>query len=579
MLFDPDQLADVFQRGDQQLARQPRLLLALRPVARLRDGRGADRGVLGDAQRATQTAHADHVGAAERAGQQLLGRRLVELGGVHRDLEQGEQRPHTGLGGQRQLIGRHHDGDARGRQRPAQRRKLADGRADQHGHPPPRHALKQVSAAQGVGHHGGLLAGAAGEQHLDLARPVAFVAPGRDQVAVALDRRDGEAGGETARGLEDRRRHAAAHPQRDHRRGGAVAGAEALGEVEDGVDVGAAEAVDGLVGVADDDQIAAVAGEVAQQGLLRGVGVLVFVDQHDVVGGAFALADRAVGEQRGRGADQIGVVEREHRIDVETGVVTPQEAARRHPVGAAVQAAQLGQVVAVEAALRGAGQEVTQLLREPAGGEDLAHAGRPVRRAVLQLAVEQAADLHELFGRGEQARRLLAGEDGLAAQQRIGVGVEGEGERGARGAAQAGGDTLPELAGRLPAEGEHQDALGVHTAPFDTVDDGLHYGGRLAGAGTRQHEQRARLVRHHGTLMLIQLRRRGGRRPPTAHQPPGLTTHSSAFHQTTGEDRATLPVPVDNLSRRDRYAAGRRHHGCSRHHGVRRKGRVRTRPV
>ena len=50
-------------------------------------------------------------------------------------------------------------------------------------------------------------------------------------------------------------------------------------EVEDAAHVGAAEAVDRLVGVADDGQVAAVAGERPQQRDLAGVGVLVLVDE------------------------------------------------------------------------------------------------------------------------------------------------------------------------------------------------------------------------------------------------------------------------------------------------------------
>ena len=44
-------------------------------------------------------------------------------------------------------------------------------------------------------------------------------------------------------------------------------------------DLGAPEAVDRLVGVADDDQVAAVAGDGPEQGDLARVGVLVLVDE------------------------------------------------------------------------------------------------------------------------------------------------------------------------------------------------------------------------------------------------------------------------------------------------------------
>ena len=56
-------------------------------------------------------------------------------------------------------------------------------------------------------------------------------------------------------------------------------GAEVAREVEDAADLGAPEGVDRLVGVADDDEVAAVAGESLEQADLARVGVLVLVDE------------------------------------------------------------------------------------------------------------------------------------------------------------------------------------------------------------------------------------------------------------------------------------------------------------
>ena len=53
-------------------------------------------------------------------------------------------------------------------------------------------------------------------------------------------------------------------------------------EVEDAAHLRTAEAVDGLVGVSDHGEVAAVAADRAEQLDLTGVGVLVFVDE-DVV--------------------------------------------------------------------------------------------------------------------------------------------------------------------------------------------------------------------------------------------------------------------------------------------------------
>jgi hypothetical protein len=59
-----------------------------------------------------------------------------------------------------------------------------------------------------------------------------------------------------------------------------VPGAEPAREFKDVADVGAAEAVDRLVRVADRDQQPAVAGQPGEQPLLRRIGILVFVDVH-----------------------------------------------------------------------------------------------------------------------------------------------------------------------------------------------------------------------------------------------------------------------------------------------------------
>ena len=67
---------------------------------------------------------------------------------------------------------------------------------------------------------------------------------------------------------------------------------EPVAELEQPAHLGAAEGVDGLVRVADDDEVAAVAGERLQQPLLRRVGVLVLVDDDQVVPRAQRLAPR-----------------------------------------------------------------------------------------------------------------------------------------------------------------------------------------------------------------------------------------------------------------------------------------------
>nr|BFE83357.1 hypothetical protein GCM10020093_059580 [Planobispora longispora] len=212
--------------------------------------------MLGDAQGTAQPAHADHVGAAERAGQQLLGQSFVQGLGVEGDLDELDQRPHARLLEQRHLAAAHHDRHARRDQRPAQQRHLPGRRPDQHGHPRPGHPVEQVGAAQGVGDDRRLLGGAVGHHHPDVS---GLRVRERRQVTVTGAAGDGgQAGGDAAGGRQEAGAAAAADAQREDRRPLAVGAAEPVGEVHDPVDVGAAEPVDRLIGVADRDQVAAL---------------------------------------------------------------------------------------------------------------------------------------------------------------------------------------------------------------------------------------------------------------------------------------------------------------------------------
>ena len=73
----------------------------------------------------------------------------------------------------------------------------------------------------------------------------------------------------------------------------AVGVPEPVGELDDAARLGAAEGVDGLVGVADGDQVAAAAGEQLEQLDLGGVGVLVLVDEQPA--GPLALLAQQLG--------------------------------------------------------------------------------------------------------------------------------------------------------------------------------------------------------------------------------------------------------------------------------------------
>jgi len=245
-----------------------------------------------------------------------------------------------------------------------------------------------------------------------------------------------------AGGGEQDRAAAAAGTQRDDRRGTAVRGAEPLGKLDERAHVGAAERVDGLVGVTDRDQLPAVAGQRQQQRLLRRVAVLVLVDQDHVVGRPLALPGLVPAEQRGGDADDLRVVVGRDRRQVEAGRVPVEEAGGRQPVVAPPQLAELAQAAAVQAALGRAEQQVADFFGKSPGGQAGPQGGRPAGSAVLGLAVQHAAHLEQLLGRGQQPRRLVARQHELPAGQRVGVAVEGHGQRLAGGAPQPRGDAL-----------------------------------------------------------------------------------------------------------------------------------------
>ena len=103
---------------------------------------------------------------------------------------------------------------------------------------------------------------------------------------------------------------------------------EVVLEVEDVADVGVAEAVDRLVLVADDHQVAVLCGEQLQQPVLGVVGVLVLVDQDVAEGAAPALAHLLEQLQGVDRADQE-VVE-VHRVGLQHPLLVEREAFGDH---------------------------------------------------------------------------------------------------------------------------------------------------------------------------------------------------------------------------------------------------------
>ena len=166
--------------------------------------------------------------------------------------------------------------------------------------------------------------------------------------------------------------------------------------------------------------------------------------------------------------------------------------------------AQGGQGGGVDPALLRPQQQVAQLLPEPAQRQRGTQRLGPARRTVLEVAGEQAADLEVLLRPGQQPQGRAVGPAQLAAQQRVGVAVEGHGDRAAGGAAEPGGDPLAQLLRRPAAEGQDQDLLGREPAPLDPVDDRLDQRRRLAGARPGEHQQRPARVLDDAPLVGVQ---------------------------------------------------------------------------
>ena len=291
--------------------------------------------------------------------------------------------------------------------------------------------------------------------------------------------------------------------------GGAVVGVpEPLGELDDAPGLGAPEGVDGLVGIADGDEVAAAAGEQLEEFDLGGVGVLVLVDEQPpgplrsaqqfrvVVSSRIAwdqlrgvVAGRVAAARGGEGGDRLVLL-------LEGGGV--------HPVLAARLPAPRGQ-------LRGATP-----VRSPAAAARAARseARRPERRA--SPTGQRTAPSSSASPRSSSATTASCSADvssrggGVTAEQRgpaenpVGVGVEGAGQRLADGLAHPAGDAGPQLGRGLAAEGQDEDLLRVD-AGLDTGGDRLDDDRRrLARAGPGQDEQRPAGVVDDGLLGRVQ---------------------------------------------------------------------------
>ena len=303
-------------------------------------------------------------------------------------------------------------------------------------------AVEQVRAAQDVGEVGRLDRRGAEDVHL-----------GRPGVGAVDRRRAG--GAPTARAAPRRpcrliaqqlRARPPADAQRDPAGRPVVGVPEAVGELDDAARLGAAEGVDGLVGVADGDQVAAAAGEQLEQLDLGGVGVLVLVDEQPA--GPLALLAqqlRVAVELGDRLADQLGRVVAGGVTaagggEGGDGLVLLLEGGGVHPVLAAGLPAPGGQL-----------RRRRRRARWPAAAARAARCGNPPSpRAGASPAGQRTAPSSSASPRSSSATTASCSAEvssrggGVAAQQRgpaedaVGVGVEGAGQRLADGAARRG---------------------------------------------------------------------------------------------------------------------------------------------
>ncbi len=188
------------------------------------------------------------------------------------------------------------------------------------------------------------------------------------------------------------------------------AGAELVGELQDAADVGAPESVDRLVGVADDDQVAAVTGQSAEQLDLARVGVLVLVDED--VGEALAEVQQPpLGRRAGRSRGRSGPRSRPRPGRSRTSRYWSKKRAADCHGGQPMLGAEPVEVRRVDPALAGAVEEAADLGCEPPGSAGEREALRPRHR--LRRVVQQVPHRHVALRRAEQLERI--GEEVRAA--------------------------------------------------------------------------------------------------------------------------------------------------------------------
>ena len=250
---------------------------------------------------------------------------------------------------------------------------------------------------------------------------------------------------------------------------------EVVLELEDVADLGAAEAVDRLVLVADDGQVPVLPAEQLQQPVLGVVGVLVLVDQHPAEALAVAAADVL---------EELEHVDRPHQQVVEVHRVRLEHPALVEAVGLADQllerpARRLLVGLGVDQLVLGVGDPGADRARRVALGVDL---------ELLQAALQHPQRVGLVVDR-EAAR--VAEALGLDPQQPRAGGVEGHHPHPPRDPADQRGDPLAHLVRGLVGEGDRQDLVRMRPAGRQQPGDPVGQGAGLARAGAGEDQQRA----------------------------------------------------------------------------------------
>ncbi len=272
-------------------------------------------------------------------------------------------------------------------------------------------------------------------------------------------------------GAEDMPGRAVVALEPDHLRAG-----EVLLEAQDVVDLGAAPAVDRLVVVADTAEVFRSLADQAQPEVLRHVGVLIFVDEHE----AEALVVlpqhlRVIAEQPQRLDQEIaevgGIEGLQSRLIglVELDAASVREGggfARRHLVG--------GEPAVL-----------------PAVDDRGEHASRPALLVDVfsgQKLLEQPDLIVDIENRevGFQANQL-----GMPAQDLHADGMKGaEPRHSLDDLPDHGADAQLHLARGLVGEGDGENFSRARAAEREDVRDARGEHARLAGSGTGEHQQR-----------------------------------------------------------------------------------------